>query len=280
MSEAAAKATVETTGPRKIKPAELKYHPLCEIFPKLEGAALTSFKEDIRNNTQRMPVMLYKGEVLDGRNRVEACRELFRDVICEDLPDHTNPVAYVISANLARRHLNETQRALIAAKLITTKLGDNQHKGGTVITTANAAKMLNVSETLVKTAKAVQEKATDDIRAKVEAGKLRLDAVKDIIDKPKEQQQSELDRINEDRKKRAKATRDARAANTQGQSKPNAAFAALEDFKKKWQGFDAVTRRSFVIAFKNEIADVLAQVQQQEAMIGGGSPDLTTQAAA
>jgi hypothetical protein len=164
---------------------------------------------------------------------------------------------------------------VIAGKLITTKLGDNQHKGGTVITAENAAKMLNVSQTLVKTAKAVQEKATDDIKAKIEAGKLRLDAVKDIVNKPKDQQQAELDRINE-AKKKAKADRAA----AKNQSKSIQAYAAFEDFKKKWQGFDAVTRRSFVIAFKKEIADVLAQVQQQEAMIGGGSPDLTTQAAA
>jgi hypothetical protein len=226
-SSTADKATAETKGLRKIKPAELKYHALCEIFPPLQGDALASLKDDIRISGQRMPVMLYKGEVLDGRNRVETCKVLFRDVICEDLPDDTNTVAYVISVNLARRHLNETQRAVIAGKLITTKLGDNQHKGGTVITTANAAKMLNVSETLVKLGKAVQEKAADAIRAKVETGKLRLDAVKNIIDKPKDQQQAELDRINEEKKKKmkAKATRDA-AAN--GQSKANQVFAAFE----------------------------------------------------
>src|SRR5258708_13516885 len=75
----------------------------------------------------REPIILYRGKILDGRNRYRACR--LKDInprFREELPP--DPYAFVASANLHRRHLDASQRAMIAADLAT--LRDGEHKQG------------------------------------------------------------------------------------------------------------------------------------------------------
>jgi hypothetical protein len=286
MSEAAAEAKAET----KFDPTktELTNHPLADIFPLMKGLAFDALVEDIKANWLREPITLYEGKILDGRNRYRAIvkadlrhklkEENFRQF---DPKTQGDPLAFVISANLHRRHLTESQRATIAANLVTTKLGQNQYNRYGV-TNKQAATLLGVSEALVEIAKKVEKNAAPEIKEKLLKGELRLGMAKDIVKKSKGEQQAELDRIKKqqaDDKQAAKAKREAAKA-TGAKSKVSEAnqdYAEFEDFKKKWKGFNAVTRRSFVVAFKADIAKVLAEVQQQEEMIGGGSLNLGTQ---
>ncbi|RIZ70584.1 MAG: hypothetical protein D0528_01160 [Methylococcales bacterium] len=62
---------------------------------------------------------------------------------------------------------------MVAAKLANISLGDNQHVGGsanlqTQTSRADAAKMLNVSERSVNSAKKVEQNAIPEIIEKVE----------------------------------------------------------------------------------------------------------------
>lgn len=75
-----------------------------------------------------------------------------------------DPLSYVISKNLHRRHLNESQRAMVAAKIATlTHGGDraNQYVGGKrpigPLPQSEAAKLLNVGETSLKRAARVRD---------------------------------------------------------------------------------------------------------------------------
>jgi hypothetical protein len=251
---------------------ELTNHPLADIFPLMEGPEFDALVEDIKINWLTEPITLFEDKILDGRNRHRAIvkagqqykvkEENFRPYVGSD------PLAFVISANLHRRHLTESQRALIATSLVTTKLGFNQYnKSG--VSTAQAAKLLGVSEATVKIAKDVEKKATPEIKAKVQKGELRLGMAKDVIKKSKDEQQAELDRIIADVAKAKANKQAARAAGAKANvSAANQAMTDLDNFKKKWQSFNEMQRRGFVMSFKDDLASLLEYVRQQEAMVG------------
>jgi ParB-like chromosome segregation protein Spo0J len=111
----------------------LEFHPLADIFPLLEGDEFNNLVSDIKANGLHEAIIVYEDKILDGRNRYRALLALGIDpegYCVDETDDIDDPVAYVISLNLRRRHLDESQRAMVAAKLATLKLGDNQHSEG------------------------------------------------------------------------------------------------------------------------------------------------------
>ena len=106
----------------------MNYHSAAELFPLIEGEDFERLVADIDTNGQREAiVVLPTGEILDGRNRYRACdrlriKPIIRVYACD------TPLAYVISLNLHRRHLNESQRAMVASKLANMPRGANQHR--------------------------------------------------------------------------------------------------------------------------------------------------------
>jgi ParB-like chromosome segregation protein Spo0J len=88
-------------------------HPLAEIFPIISEDELKELAEDIRKNGMLEQITLHEGKILDGRNRFAAAKSVgfaFRRTNFKELLCHLDPRAYVISANIKRRHLNSEQR--------------------------------------------------------------------------------------------------------------------------------------------------------------------------
>ncbi len=193
--------------------APLKFHPLANLFPMLADAELDDLGADIQTNGQVETVKLHRGMVLDGRNRYTACgkrgigvrTEIFQGTDREAL-------AWVISKNLKRRHLTESQRAMVAAKLATLRLGDNQQvlrlreaapigapafdlgdqatapEPAPIVSQTEAAEMMNVARRSVQRAAVVQDKGAPELQAAVDAGTVKVSAAADIAALPIDEQ--------------------------------------------------------------------------------------------
>jgi ParB-like chromosome segregation protein Spo0J len=101
--------------------ASLVAHPLAETFPMIGDVELKDLAEDIRKNGLREPIVIFESKILDGRNRVEAGKLIdfqFTLANFRELSAGTDPQAYVISANIHRRHLTTEQKREVIGKLL------------------------------------------------------------------------------------------------------------------------------------------------------------------
>ena len=87
-----------------------------------------------------------------------------------------DPLGFVISANLRRRHLNESQRAYIASKIANMAHGGDRKSNDQAairrVDQASAAKMLNVSDRSIQRANVVTKHGSPELIAAVEQGHL------------------------------------------------------------------------------------------------------------
>jgi DNA modification methylase/ParB-like chromosome segregation protein Spo0J len=153
----------------------MKAHPYADIFPMLEGKELQSLANDIAENGLRCPILLYCGEILDGRNRFAACELAGVSPKFETFEgDDKAALNEAISLNLHRRHLDESQRAMVAARLATMKLGDNQHRSIDLpsVSQQDAADRLNVSTGSLKRAAVVLDRGTPELVRAADAGSI------------------------------------------------------------------------------------------------------------
>jgi hypothetical protein len=186
----------------------LAFHPLAEIFPLIEGEEFDSLVEDIKRHGVREPVVVYEDKILDGRNRYRACREAGVD--CTFVPFRgEDPIGYVISLNLRRRHLDESQRAMVAAKLATLRSGDNQHTEGLPI--GRSSELFNVGERSVARAREVLDHGVPELRQAVERGTVSVSAAADVATESAEVQQEIVARGEREILDAAKRIRGARA---------------------------------------------------------------------
>lgn len=89
-------------------------HPLCTLFPRVDGAEFDALVADVKANGLRQPIVLHDGMILDGGNRYRACVEAGVKPSFVKF-DGDNLVSFVLSANLHRRHLSTGQQAAIVA---------------------------------------------------------------------------------------------------------------------------------------------------------------------
>ena len=173
------------------KHVDLEYHPLANLFPLLGETELQTLSDDIRDNGLNVPITMFEGKILDGRNRHAACILAGVDPVFTDYHGH-DPVKFVVSTNLHRRHLNESQRAMVAAKLETMKHGRpgkdaNLHLKESV-SRSQAAELLHVSPRTVANAKKVETEAVPEVVDAVESGKIPVSLAATIAEAPPEKQ--------------------------------------------------------------------------------------------
>ena len=96
---------------------KLLYHKASCMFPLTKGAEFAALVDDIKARGLVHPIVLYENRILDGRDRYRACRRAGVAPRYETF-NGDDPVAYVISANILRRHLTRAQiREVIAREI-------------------------------------------------------------------------------------------------------------------------------------------------------------------
>ncbi|RWM19641.1 MAG: S-adenosylmethionine-binding protein [Mesorhizobium sp.] len=189
---------------------DLQAHPLAELFPMLSEKEIGELADDIVTYGQREPIVLLKGKVLDGRNRLAACRFAQVEPRFVDF-EGDDPLGFVLSLNLHRRHLTESQRAMVAAQIIDWDRGINQHTGGSAnLQTREAARRLSISERAVAAAKRIRDHGAGELVEAIREGRVSVHAGEAISDLALEAQREVLAREEKEIIARAKAIREAR----------------------------------------------------------------------
>ncbi|WP_158750230.1 ParB N-terminal domain-containing protein [Acidobacterium sp. S8] len=98
-------------------------HPVCDLLPLMDEVALTRLRDDIREKGVVVPIVVHAEQLIDGRNRVLACKALnltppqveWRSIYHGDL----TVTDWIESVNEKRRDLTQDQHItfVIAARL-------------------------------------------------------------------------------------------------------------------------------------------------------------------
>ena len=92
-------------------------HRYADFFPMMTGEESINFEASIKSNGLIEKIVLYQGQILDGRNRYKACLAVGVQPTFEQFEgDDKKALDYVRSKNLDRRDLTSQQRAAIAVE--------------------------------------------------------------------------------------------------------------------------------------------------------------------
>lgn len=157
----------------------MKAHEFADVFPMLPDAELKELSDDIKAHGLRHPILTFEEKILDGRNRFAACK------LAKVEPEFTTfngsreaALARVVSENIRRRHLDESQRAMASERL--SKIG--------ILSRTEAAEVLNVSKSSVYSAAVVLKKGSEELQAAVDSGVLSVSVAAEIATLPKDEQ--------------------------------------------------------------------------------------------
>ena len=93
----------------------MEFHEAACIFPMMTDDQIDSLANDIKANGLIVPIQILNGKILDGRNRWMACAKIAKTPKTI-VVSPTDPIAYVLSMNRERRHLDDGQAAMAGAR--------------------------------------------------------------------------------------------------------------------------------------------------------------------
>jgi predicted XRE-type DNA-binding protein len=167
--------------------AELSAHPLANLFPLMNDADFAALQDDIAKQGLLEPLWLHEGQILDGRNRYKACKALGIQPQVRTYQG-TDPLGFVLSMNLVRRHLNESQRAMVATDVATMRQGERTDLQPSAnlqkVSQAKASELFNISARSVSDAKKVKAEAQPEVVNAVRGGHLAVSAAAKLALKP------------------------------------------------------------------------------------------------
>ncbi|HWQ74509.1 MAG TPA: ParB/RepB/Spo0J family partition protein [Syntrophomonas sp.] len=189
----------------------MEFHEVANIFPMMSTDEYKNLIDDIRKNGLIQPIITYQDKIIDGRNRYNACKEIGIEPDYKEWNGNGDLVSFVISLNLHRRHLNESQRSIIAARIKpmfeeaakkrqqsglvqnrSTVSANLQKREEPVHSAEQAAKLLNVSTRSAESGSRVLEHGTPELVQAVETGEIKVSTAATLTKLPQEQQKEIL----------------------------------------------------------------------------------------
>lgn len=96
-----------------------KPHPYSKLFPDCNEEQFEMLCKDLKENGQRQKALIFQGLILDGNQRQRACVKNKMELQWKCFKGSKEAALnLVVSLNLHRRHLNDSQRACIGAEII------------------------------------------------------------------------------------------------------------------------------------------------------------------
>ena len=167
-------------------PGAKTFHELANLLPMTDTEAYKKLRDDIQKYGLLEPITVWENMILDGRNRAMACYEL--GIEPKYVPyTGDDPVGFVLSKNVHRRQLTQSQLAMLVKKLADLPKG-RPDLNAQALTQEEAAERLGVSERLLQFAKKVHKNAIPEVVALVEAGTLTVDKAAALAKATPEQQ--------------------------------------------------------------------------------------------
>jgi len=207
-------------------------HSYANIFPMLAGVELEELIVDIGQNGLNNPIILHEDQILDGRNRYLACQ---RSGVTPRFETYqgSDPLSFVVSENLHRRHLTPSQRAAVAVDMqsvvdtlkaeakerqirkpveeigqpepkdsVPAKLPEQIHKEDNE-TRTKLSNMTGASPRYISDAQKIKEKSPE-IHEKVKSGAVKIPDAKILIRETPEVQKDILERVEAGKVKNVK----------------------------------------------------------------------------
>lgn len=162
----------------------LEFHPYSNLFPLIRGEDFSLLKQDIEGQGQLEPIVLFEGQILDGRNRYRACQALGIEPKCINF-EGEDALAFVLSLNMFRRQLSVAQRSVVAAELLALRSGScSQPEEAQVEAQGSGieqmAQLFGVSPRSVSSASRVLRDGAPELVQAVKTGKVSISAAEHV----------------------------------------------------------------------------------------------------
>jgi ParB-like chromosome segregation protein Spo0J len=162
------------------------------LIPHLSEGVFNLLEQNILKEGIRDPIVVYNNIIIDGHNRYKIAQKhnLKFKTVDREFNSIDEVKIWILENQAGRRNLNESQRALLGAKLSKTEIGSNQYtkegtQGCVPSSQSEAARVVNVSQRSISSAKKILVNANPEIIKAIELGKLSLYAAEKEINKTK-----------------------------------------------------------------------------------------------
>jgi hypothetical protein len=147
---------------REIDIDTLEIHELANLTPLMSDEQYEALKHSIELNGQQVPIVTYRGKVIDGRHRIKALKELGKKTVKAIAEDSTLTIDdirdKIMNVYENRRHQSVTQKAIMAYRYYTTK-----KKFGEKISQGEAAALIGTTRLQLSRAQKLHSLAGDTI---------------------------------------------------------------------------------------------------------------------